>query len=279
MSRYRFALRPRWILSHLLILLLVITMINLGFWQLRRLHERRTYNASVRANETQPAQPVEDIMRPSDPVSVGHTLNFRRVAATGTYDTSNAIIVRSRSLNSTPGVWALTPLRLADGTAVIVLRGFLPSQGTLERVPADAEPPAGEVSITGLVQETQTAGLFEHPDPAEGHLDTMARADVARIAKQLPYPILPAYVQLQTQQPPQSGPQPTVLPEPVLDDGPHLSYAIQWFIFTTIALVGYPLILRRKARDKEKEDDEADTDDLDREAASVETVPQTLGTP
>ena len=272
MSRYRFALRPRWILSHLLVLLLVVVMINLGLWQLRRLHERRTYNASVRANESQPAQPVEDVLHAGDPVSVGHDLNFRRVAATGTYDTSNEIVVRARSLNETPGVWALTPLRLADGTGVVVLRGFLPSQGTLERVPTDAEPPTGEVSITGLVQETQTRGAFGPTDPADGHLTTMARADVARIAKQLPYPILPAYVQLQTQQPAQPGSQPTVLPEPVLDEGPHLSYAIQWFIFTSIAIVGYPLILRRKARDNEKEDDDIAADDFDRETAGIGTT-------
>jgi len=60
MSRYRFALRPRWILSHLLVLLLVIVMVNLGLWQLRRLHERTTYNASVRANESQPGQPEKE---------------------------------------------------------------------------------------------------------------------------------------------------------------------------------------------------------------------------
>src|SRR6476646_4810149 len=105
MSRYRFALRPRWILSHLLVLVLVITMISLGFWQLRRLHERRTYNASVRANESQTAEPVEDVLHAGDPESVGHDLNFRRVSATGTYDTDNEIIVRARSLDETPGVW------------------------------------------------------------------------------------------------------------------------------------------------------------------------------
>jgi cytochrome oxidase assembly protein ShyY1 len=268
-ERYRFALRPRWILSHLLILLLVIVMINLGFWQLRRLHERKAYNASVRTNEAQAPQPVEGILHVGDPTSVGHTLNFRRISATGTYDTSNEIIVRARTLDGTPGVWAVTPMKLDDGTGVVVLRGFLPSQGTLERVPADAEPPSGPVSITGLVQETQTAGLFEKSDPAQGHLDTMARVDVARIAKQLPYPILPAYVQLQTQTPDQARPEPRVLPEPVLDEGPHLSYAIQWFIFTTIAIVGYPLILRRKARGKDLPADEVPTGDPDREVAGV----------
>ncbi|HEY2815093.1 MAG TPA: SURF1 family protein [Acidimicrobiales bacterium] len=273
MERYRFALRPRWILSHVLIVVLVIVMINLGFWQLRRLHEKKAYNASVRANEAQPVQSVQDVLHPGEPVSVGHGLNFRRVTATGTYDTSNEIIVRARSLNTEPGVWALTPLRLDDGSAVIVLRGFLPSQGTLERVPTDAEPPSGPITVTGLVQETQTAGTFEANDPANGKLTTMARVDVARIAKQMPYPIEPAYLQLQTQQPAQAGQQPLVVPEPVLDEGPHFSYAVQWFIFSTIAVVGYPLILRRKARDKEEaDDDDEDTDEDDLQAAGVGTT-------
>jgi cytochrome oxidase assembly protein ShyY1 len=268
-SRYRFALRPRWILSHLLVLVLVLVMINLGFWQLRRLDERKADNAAIRANESQPVQPVEDVMQPGDPTGVGHDLAFRRVTATGTYDTGNEIIVRARSLNGEPGVWVLTPLRLADGSGVIVLRGFLPSQGTLQRVPADAEPPSGPVSITGLVQETQTRGTFGPTDPPNGRLDTMARADVDRIAKQLPYPIAPAYVQLQTQQPPQPGPQPRVLPEPELSEGPHLSYAIQWFIFSTIAIVGYPLILRRKARDIEHTGEDSESGDTNRVTASV----------
>jgi cytochrome oxidase assembly protein ShyY1 len=262
-ERYRFALRPRWILSHVLILVLIITMIELGFWQLRRLHSVKAYNASVSANEEKPPVPVQDLMQPGQPTSVGHPLNYRPVTITGTYDTSNEIIVRARSLNSEPGVWVLTPLRRADGTGVIVLRGFLPSQGTVDRVPTNAEPPPGEVTVTGLVQETQTPGFFEHSDPADGHLTTMARVDVARIAKQTPYPIEPAYVQLQTQTPPQAGLYPVVVPPPVLDEGPHFSYAVQWFLFTAIAIIGYPLILRRKARDKKREDDADDDDDVE----------------
>ena len=42
------------------------------------------------------------------------------------------------------------------------------------------------------------------------------------------------------------------LPEPTL--GPHLAYAVQWFIFTTIAVVGYALLLRRVARDEAREE-------------------------
>jgi cytochrome oxidase assembly protein ShyY1 len=49
---------------------------------------------------------------------------------------------------------------------------------------------------------------------------------------------------------------PTVLDLPELDEGPHFSYAVQWFIFSTIAIVGYPLILRRNAREKARDDDD-----------------------
>jgi cytochrome oxidase assembly protein ShyY1 len=252
-ARYRFALRPRWILSHLLVLVLVVVMIGLGFWQLRRLDERKTHNASVRANTSLLVAPIDSLLHPNDPSSRGKDLAFRRVTVTGTYDTANEVIIRARSLNQRPGVWVATPLRLANGDAVVVLRGFLPTQGTPDAVPADAEPPAGQVTVEGLVQETQTRGTFGPTDPA-GRLTNMARVDVARLQQQVPYALYPAYVQLKSSQPAQAGTEPEVLPEPVLDEGPHLGYAVQWFLFSTIAIVGYPLILRRSARNRDDEE-------------------------
>ncbi len=269
MSRYRFALRPRWILSHLLVLLLVVTMVELGFWQLRRLHGRRDANASIERAEHMPAVPIDTLVPPGASTDTGSSIAFRQVSATGTYDTSNEIIIRSRSLNEQPGVWVATPLRLAGGGAVIVMRGFLPSQGTLEAVPADAEPPSGTVTVTGLAQSTQTRGSFGPTDPADGKLTTMARVDLARMAKQLPYPIVPSWVQLSTQTPAQAGTYPTPIPPPTLDDGPHLSYAVQWFIFTAIALIGYPLILRRKASGKDEDDGDPAMAAFERDVAEV----------
>jgi surfeit locus 1 family protein len=268
MERYRFALRPKWILSHILILLLIVVMINLGFWQLRRLHEKKSYNASVRANESQPIAPIDDVISAKDSTSKGKTEAFRRVTITGTYDTSQEILIRNRSSNTRPGVWVASPLKTSDGTAVIVVRGFLPAQGTPDAVPRDAEPPAGTVTVVGLVQETQTAGLFESSDPADGHLASMVRVDVSRIQKQLPYAIYPAWVQLQTSQPPQAA-EPEPLDEPVLDEGPHFSYAVQWFIFSTIAIVGYPLILRRSARNRAEEAEDRARAGADPEPANV----------
>ena len=53
-----FARRPRWILSHRLVLLLIIVMINLGFWQLRRLDEKKTINAHVRSRGSLPTESI-----------------------------------------------------------------------------------------------------------------------------------------------------------------------------------------------------------------------------
>jgi cytochrome oxidase assembly protein ShyY1 len=249
-DRYRFVLRPRWILSHVLVVVLVVVMVNLGFWQLRRLDEKRTHNAAVRANESLEVAPLDTILRPTDATSRGKELAFRRVTVTGTYDTANEVVVRARSLDERPGVWVASPLRLASGDAVVVIRGFLPTQGTPDRVPADAEPPNGVVTVSGLVQETQTRGLFGPTDP-DGPLSNIARVDVERLQRQMPYRLYPAYVQLTSSTPAQSGSEPEALPEPVLDEGPHLGYAVQWFIFSTIALIGYPMILRRSARNRE----------------------------
>jgi cytochrome oxidase assembly protein ShyY1 len=252
-DRYRFVLRPRWIASHVLVLVLIVVMVNLGFWQLRRLDEKKTNNAAVRANEALAIAPVDSMVRPDDPTSRGKDLAFRRVTVTGTYDTRNEVIVRARSLNERPGVWVATPVRLASGDAVVVVRGFLPTQGTPDKVPAEAEPPTGQVTIEGLLQETQTRGLFGPTDP-DGPLINIARVDVERLQQQVPYRLYPAYVQLKSSNPAQPGTEPEVLPEPALDEGPHLGYAVQWFIFSTIAMIGYPLIIRRSARNRDDDD-------------------------
>ena len=245
----------------MLVVLLVIVMINLGFWQLRRLDEKRTHNSGVRRNEAVAVAPIDRVVQPNDPTSRGSEVAYRRVSVTGSYDTGNEVIVRARSLNERPGVWVATPVRLADGTGVVVVRGFLPTQGTLEAVPSDAEPPSGPVTVEGLVQETQTRGVLGPTDPGGVRLTDIARVDVERLQQQIPYHLYPVWVQLTSSNPAQSGGEPEILPPPTLDEGPHLSYAVQWFIFSTIAVVGYPLILRRSARNRERAADDAERDE------------------
>ena len=257
MSRYRFALRPLWILSHLFVLALVVAMLAAGFWQLSRLQEKKDRNARVAARTSQPVVDVTTLVKPGAFGAVDD-LEYRMVTATGEYLSGQEVIVRSRSNDGAPGSWVLTPLRLADGDAVVVNRGWISNSGQFEAVPAAFAAPSGPVTVTGLVRETETRGSFGATDPEGETVTNLARADIARLDEQVPEDLLPLYIQLEQQDPAVTQADPSPVPVPVPDEGPHLSYAVQWFIFTTVALIGYPMILIRKARDQEREPELAD---------------------
>lgn len=252
---WRFALTPKWLVRHVLVVSLVVSMVLLAFWQLRRLDERRTYNALVKARQEEPVAAVEAVvpaMTSPDAAAVDSAL-YRSVQATGTYASADTVIVPNRTFNATPGGWVLTPLRLDDGTAVVVNRGFIgfDRDGAL----VAPRPPSGPVTVEGLVFPSQSRGSFGPTDPSRGRLDVLARVDLRRYAAQLEYPILSAYVQLERSEPREpaaaaGAPALVALPPPAPDEGPHLSYAVQWFIFTTIAAGGYVVLLRRVARDQ-----------------------------
>ena len=96
MSRYRFALRPKWILSHIFVLALVVAMISAGFWQLRRLDEKRERNERIETRTAQPVVPVEDLMGVgnTDTDGVGE-VEYRRVEAVGEYLLDDQVLVLS----------------------------------------------------------------------------------------------------------------------------------------------------------------------------------------
>lgn len=266
MSRYRFALKPKWILSHLFVLAMVVAMINLGIWQLHRLQEKRDRNARVDARLAQPVADVTTLAQPGDYAGAAD-VEFRRGEATGTYLTDESVLVRGRSRDGAPGSWVLTPLEVSPGTAVLVNRGWIPNSGQFESVPSRYDPPTGTVTVTGLVRATETKGRFGAADPATGTLTDLARADVARVDQQVDDDLLPFTLQLQTQDPAVAPDDPAPVPTPTLDEGPHLSYAVQWFTFTAMTIVVYALILRRRAREIEREELEAQLDEPDPEDA------------
>lgn len=260
---YRFLLKPLWILSHLFVLSMVVLMVNLGLWQLHRLDERRSFNAEMRSAIALPAEPIAELV----PSGAGATreeveaVTYRSTSASGRYLVDQQVLVTNRTRDSAPGYWVLTPLDLGDGTALVVNRGWIPYGYTEDGSWEDFAPPTGEVTITGSIEQPQvrSTGIVNGPqDPADGTLRTLARVDVARLDQQVEERLLPLYVNLQVQSPPQpdpSGLPATVMPPDVSDEGPHLSYAVQWFTFATMTLIVYPLLLRRVARRRHQIDE------------------------
>ena len=243
---WRFALTPKWIIRHVLVAALVVTMIALGLWQLRRLDEKRTYKDLVEARQEQPAVDVTEL-----PASAtADEVLYRSVRATGTYRAEDTVVVENRTLNGAPGGWVLTPLRLDDGLTVVINRGFIGFNRDGAVVPP--APPDGAVTVTGLLFPSQRRGSFGPTDLCEDRVEVLARVDLDCYGRQLGVDLFPTYVQLVTSDPQEpaaaeGAPQLVALGPPEPDEGPHLAYAVQWFIFTTIAAGGYVLLLRKVA--------------------------------
>lgn len=225
-------------------MLAVAAMVTAGFWQLHRLSERRDRNSIVTSRSEMPIADIQDLVNADDPYNRGGEIEFRPVRATGVYLLADQVLIRNRTHQGSAGYWVLTPLRLDSGAAVAVNRGWIPHGVGTGASPADFSAPGGQVEVTGLLRATVTAEGLQQADPASGVLVEMARPDLARLAQQLNADLLPVYVQLQTQSPP-TGDLPIPVPPPDLGEGSHLAYAVQWFVFATIATIGYPLILRR----------------------------------
>ena len=223
-----------------MVVTLAITFVSLGMWQLRRNDERRLDNAVGDARISEEATSLLTLIEGAGADVV--TLEYRRVSVTGVFDPANEVLIRSQVSLGNAGFHVVTPLVLPGGEAVLVNRGWIPL--VLDQVPVgDAPPPQGEVTVEGWIHRSQTRGAFGPTDPPDGRLTTLNRVDVDRIAAQVPYQVVPVYlVEIAAS----GGALPTPVAHPAFDDnGPHLAYAIQWFGFAVVGLVGYGFLIRR----------------------------------
>lgn len=260
---YRFLLKPRWILSHIFVLVVVVIMINLGFWQLARLDERKAANSIVTNAMEQTAEPLSTVL-PSGTASTTEqvkVVDYQPVYVTGTYRPDEQVLVNNRTNNGAPGYWVVTPLVMSDGTAVAINRGWIPFSFTADGSWEEFAPPKGTVTVQGLLRQSQvreTNGLVSSPKDSEvGTLRALARLDVGRLAQQIDERLIPGYISLRVQDPAQGG-LPVPVPLPELSQGPHLGYALQWFAFALLTIIVYPLLLRRYARRKKMDGDDAE---------------------
>jgi surfeit locus 1 family protein len=206
-----------------------------GFWQLDRLHQRRQRNAVVVALRARPPLEVRSI-----PALTADSARDRRLRARGRYDYAHERFWRPKSYEGVPGVDLVTPLRLADGAAVLVDRGWVPSP--------DAYHVDQGAYREGAGDSADVVGLGMRAPRGPGDVDPAALRD------SLPYPLLPFVLQRLPAQPPEppdapqpSPPGPIRWPMPETSDGPHLFYAIQWFSFATIIVVGSLALVRNRA--------------------------------
>ncbi len=235
-------LTPRWLLSHLFAVSVVAAFIAAGFWQIERLNQRQDENVLVESRMDAPvllATIVDD-----DPDS----LEFRRIQVSGTYDSNDEILIANRSDEGAPGFWLWTNFETADGD-LLVNRGFVNRGvilGTLGSAPlSDADAEADPIVIEGLLREGLDDGRVSEDESQLTRPDARLAAELLGLQTALD-PVF--YLELDAQEPPRASSIPTPVPPPDLGEGPHRSYAFQWFTFATIGAIGYALVLIRIRR-------------------------------
>jgi surfeit locus 1 family protein len=195
---------------------------SLGFWQGRRLSARRAANAEALAGRS---QPVVDLN--VQPMSEAGPQ--RRLRASGVFDHARTFILRGRSDRDTPGVHLVVPL-LLDGRqdAILVNRGFVPAHDAVR--PDYAWDRPERVTVEGIAFPVPVTADSGTPLTLDG-ATTWRRLDLATVRARLPYPVadLVLHQTVPDQRAGDASPFPRLATLPTLDDGPHLSYMIQWF--------------------------------------------------
>jgi surfeit locus 1 family protein len=223
-------LQPGWAATVATLLALPL-LLGLGFWQLDRARQKAELQAAF-AEQTQrrPAALAE-----VDP-GAGR---YRRVIATGWYDGNHQLLLDNQVRDGQPGYHVLTPLRLVQGSAILVNRGWLPlgeSRRALPEVSVTTEP----LTVTGwLAQPTQPGlrlGDAAGSDPRWPRV--VPYVDYDRLAILLGYPLWPAVILLEPDAPagywrdwqPRFG-----------GYGPerHQGYAVQWFALAAALVILY----------------------------------------
>lgn len=230
-------MRLRSILAVVVAVIVAGACIRLGLWQLDRHGQRKAINALVTARMQQP--PVRSL---SELTADTGAARYRAVEISGTYDFDNEFVLINRTSRGSPGVNLLTPLRLAgEEQAVLVNRGWVYAP---DGVTVDAErwrEPA-EATVRGYALPIPSYG-----EGSGAQARSVRRLDLAHMAERSPYPLAPIAV-VDTAAPSSPEGVPGRLGAIALDDGPHLGYALQWFSFAAIAVIGVGVMVWRDRR-------------------------------
>ena len=240
---YRFLTRPIWVVFALVVAAATFTFVSLGFWQLDRLEERRFENAIIAQRAEQDPVPLALAVDANAPVEqAGEEHAFRKVTVTGSFDPAFEVLARSQTHEGIAGFHVITPFVDESGVALLVNQGWIPLR--FDEPPFTDSGGQVETIVVTLARSQVRAGFG--PVEAEGSLERIARVDIERLATQMPYPLYPVYAIAYGQPDPAILPIPIEIPE--LTEGAHRSYAIQWFSFAAVSVVGFWALATSKAR-------------------------------
>ncbi|HEX6955360.1 MAG TPA: SURF1 family protein [Agromyces sp.] len=228
MSEWRFLASPRWAGYLALVVVFAIACSALGTWQFNRRAEALAEVARIDANYDADPIPVAEALPDREGFDIDQ--RWQVVSLSGEYLHDEEVVVRNRPGAGSTGFEVLTPMRLDDGTVFVVDRGWIPQDS--EGRPSEVPPaPEGPVEVTARLKagEQQIAGRTSSGTE-------FATIDLDELAERVGEPTYTGAYGILVQTGADAAEPPLALPRPVRDEGPHLSYALQWFVF---ALMGF----------------------------------------
>jgi surfeit locus 1 family protein len=214
---------------------MLIVLLGLGSWQVKRLFWKEALLAQIDAAESAPPIPLPKTPSP-----------FTKVSVSGTFLPDEAALYGAdvRTIASGPemGARLIVPLREADGDVILIDRGWVP----LSR-PSPIEQPKGAVTVSGYVRFGDTEHWFSAQDDiAARHFFTL---DPKKIADTVGQPNASPFVLVLLAAQPEASARPDHWPDPArhLPRPPnnHLSYVITWYGLA-VALLAIFIIWARK---------------------------------
>ncbi|MDJ0315705.1 SURF1 family cytochrome oxidase biogenesis protein [Arthrobacter antibioticus] len=256
MKTYKFLFSSRWMGYFAMALVFAIACVALGNWQINRRNAVVENISKIQENYAGTIYDYADVA--SDFDALDPAKEWTQVRLKGTYQVADERIVRNRPLNGAAGYEVLVPLTLENGDTVIIDRGWLPI-GNKEAGHPDAipQPEPGVVSVVARLKPPEPK-LDRGAPPGQ-----LATIELNDYAAELSYPIKNgAYGQLASEAP-AAAIRPVAFPSPSIDEGSHLSYALQWIAFGILAFVGFGYAARTQRRN----------DDFDAQEAQASGVP------
>lgn len=234
----RILVSPRMIVVHAIVALLVATMLSLANWQWTRHQERADFNDEVRARAAATIRPLDDVLRDHpEPVDA----QWYTVEVSGTYVEPTMRLVNV-SQDGVAGYDVVNPLVLDDGRILIVNRGFLPLAAPLPEVGV-----GDDVTVVGRLRTTDERRFGEVDNARQETLTDIQRIDLAVLDEAIDGDVLEVSLDALSSNP-SDDVRLAPVAAPTLASGPHLSYTVQWILFSLCALLGWGFVVRRALR-------------------------------
>lgn len=212
-----------------------------GLWQWDRREQAVAAITKLETNWDQTPVPMASLGNQQD--FSADLAQWTPVVVSGVYAVEDQLLVRTRPRGGQVGFEVVVPFRTGEGTVVMVNRGWVPTGEATDFPDVLPLAPRGEISVFGRIKPGEPT-LVGRGAP-EGQIPSI---DLPTIERLLGYEIEQKfYVLLASESPaPSTAPLPGL--RPVLDEGPHLSYTLQWFVFALLAFIAFFSLLRQEAQ-------------------------------